>query len=75
MMEGHMYGNAMWAGNWLWMLVMAAIVIVPVWRICQRAGYPGWISLLVLVPLVNLGLLYFLAFADWPAKRAGDDHD
>jgi hypothetical protein len=29
----------------------------------------GWMGLLVLVPMVNLILLYFLAFADWPAER------
>jgi hypothetical protein len=25
----------------------------------------------MLVPMVNLGLLYFIAFADWPANKAG----
>lgn len=64
-----MHGNTLWAGHWLWMLVMAIVVVVPVWRICQRTGYPGWLGLLILVPLINLGLLYFIAFSDWPADR------
>lgn len=64
-----MHVNTVWAGHWLWMLVMAIVVVVPVWRICQRTGYPGWLGLLILVPLINLGLLYFIAFSDWPADR------
>lgn len=53
------------------LLLPAALVIYPFWRICVRAGFPGWIALLIVVPLVNLGLLYFLAFADWPSLRGG----
>lgn len=49
-------------GHALWMLLIAALVVVPFWRISQRFGYPGWLALLVLVPLVNIGYLYFLAF-------------
>jgi hypothetical protein len=75
MMETNMFGNTMWAGHWLWMLVMAVAVVVPVWRICQRTGYPGWIGVLILIPMVNLALLYFLAFANWPANKAGDGND
>jgi hypothetical protein len=71
MMEGYTFGNTMWAGHWLWMLVIAIVVVIPVWRICQRAGYPGWLGFLMLVPMVNLGLLYFIAFADWPADKTG----
>jgi len=74
-METNMFGNTMWAGHWLWMLVMAVAVVVPVWRICQRTGYPGWIGVLILIPMVNLALLYFLAFANWPANKAGDGND
>ena len=58
--------NGMESGNGFWMLVGLVIVIVPVWRICTRIGYSGWLSLLVAIPLVNLGLLYFIAFSSWP---------
>jgi len=75
MMETNMFGNTMWAGHWLWMLVMAVAVVVPVWRICQRTGYPGWIGVLILIPMVNLALLYFLAFANWPANKTGHGND
>lgn len=69
MMGGYMHGNALWAGHWLWLLVMAVLVIVPVWRICQRAGYPGWLSMFIVIPMLNLVFLYFIAFSDWPANQ------
>lgn len=53
----------------LWMLIFALVVVVPFWRICTKTGFPGALSLLMLVPLVNLGLLYFLAFSPW---RSGE---
>ena len=54
----------------LWgVLIVGVLVIVPVWRICTKVGYSGWLSLLVCVPIANLLLLYFLAFAEWPLER------
>ncbi len=61
-------GYGMIGGPWM-MLVVGVLVVVPVWRICTKAGYSGWLSLLILVPIVNLVLLYFLAFAEWPLER------
>lgn len=53
----------------LMMLLMAAVVVVPFWFIFSKAGYSKWLSLLMVVPLVNVLLLYFLAFAQWPSQR------
>ncbi len=53
----------------LWMLVFAAIVVRPFWRICTKAGYSGWLSLLVVIPLANVIFFYFLGFSEWPALR------
>ena len=52
----------------LMMLVMAAVIIVPFWFIFSKAGYSKWLSLLMVVPLVNVILLYFLAFSKWPSS-------
>lgn len=60
--------NQLGMGHSTWILLASIFVIVPVWRICTRIGYSGWLSLLVLVPFVNLGLLYFIAFSVWPAE-------
>ena len=55
-------------------LVMGTAIIVPFWRIFANAGFPGALSLLMLVPVVNLIMIFVLAFADWPAlgQKKGD---
>ena len=50
-------------------LFMAALVVVPFWFIFSKAGHSSWLSLLMLVPVVNLVMLYFLAFSNWPALK------
>lgn len=75
MMNGHMIGHTMWGGNWLWMLIIAIAVVIPAWRICQRIGYPGWMGILILVPMVNLFFLYFIAFSDWPVDKKGAQNE
>jgi hypothetical protein len=52
-------------------IIVAVIAIVPFWRICARLGYSPWLSLLILVPIANVVLLYFLAFANWPMHKGG----
>jgi hypothetical protein len=54
-------------------LIILAIVIVPFWFICKKAGFTPWLALLNLVPLGGLILMYVLAFAEWkvvPAPQA-----
>lgn len=46
-------------------LVGMAIVVLPFWFICKKAGFSPWLSLLNFVPAGGLILLYVLAFADW----------
>jgi hypothetical protein len=54
----------------LFMLAISAGFFVwPAWRICSKAGFPGALGLLIIVPLLNIGLLFFLAFAEWPSLR------
>jgi hypothetical protein len=50
-------------------LIAVLIGIVPFWRICGRVGHSPWLSLLILVPLINLIFIYWLAFAEWPADK------
>jgi hypothetical protein len=52
------------------LFVCPAIFVIPVvafWRICSKAGFPGQLGLLMLVPLANIVLLLYLAWAEWPA--------
>jgi hypothetical protein len=46
-------------------LIGYAVVIVPCWFICKKAGFSPWLSLLNIVPFGSLILLYVLAFAQW----------
>ena len=47
-------------------LIGIAIVMIPTWFVCKKAGFSPWLSLLCLVPSLGLlVLLYVLAFADW----------
>jgi membrane protein DedA with SNARE-associated domain len=38
-------------------------------QIFSKAGDPRWLGLTMMVPLLNLVVLIWFAFADWPATR------
>ncbi len=46
-----------------------ALVILPYWKIFSKAGYSGGLSLLMLVPVLNAIMLFFLAFSKWPIEQ------
>ncbi len=48
-----------------------AVLLIPAWRIVSRAGFPGVLSLLLLIPLVNLVMIWVFAFVRWPSQRNG----
>jgi len=47
----------------------ALITVIPFWKICAKAGFPGALSLLMLVPIANVILPFYIAFAEWPVLR------
>jgi len=49
---------------------IGVVLIWPYWRIFAKAGFPGWYALSALVPLVNLIVFLYLAFAEWPVCKA-----
>ena len=49
------------------LLVWAFIVVFG--RILNRAGYSRWWLLTLVVPLLNLIMIWVFAFAGWPAVR------
>ena len=55
--------------HWIVVLFWLATLVVPTWRIVKRAGFPGALSLLGLVPVVNIILLWVFAFIKWPNQR------
>lgn len=61
----------MWGGHGLSGLIVVAIVLViPLWKIVEKAGYKGAWALLVLVPVLNLVALWVFAFSAWPRERS-----
>jgi hypothetical protein len=59
----------MFAIQFLFVILMSFIIIWPTCRIVDKAGFPSWLGLFIIVPLGNIALLLFLAFADWPALQ------
>ena len=57
----------------IWHLMAVVVLVLIVWafvavfgRILNRAGYSRWWLLTLVVPLVNLIMLWVFAFANWP---------
>jgi hypothetical protein len=48
--------------------IVLAVWLVPGWRIATKAGYSGWLSLLLLIPVVNVVLIWVFAFVKWPVE-------
>ncbi len=64
--------------EWWWALIVILGGIVPIigiiaslgafiylsWLVCEKLNKPGWLSILMLIPIVNLVILGYLAFSD-----------
>ena len=55
------------------LFISAFAFILPViafWKICSKAGFPGALGLLMIIPITNIILPLYLAFAEWPALKS-----
>ena len=59
-----MDGYGMGGGGFLFFIIMAALVVVPFWRLLPRFGIPNWVAIFAVIPLVALVLLWVIAFKD-----------
>jgi amino acid transporter len=50
-------------------LAITIFIIFVYWRIVSKAGYNGALSLLALVPIVNIVMLCIFAFSEWPIQK------
>jgi hypothetical protein len=50
-------------------LVVLALMCFCYWKVVTKAGYPGYYSLLLFVPCVNLVAFVFFAIKDWPIEE------
>ena len=57
--------------HWLMFAVAVASVVYPVGRILRRMGFSPLLSIVALVPLLNLLALWIVAFIEWPKREAG----
>ena len=54
------------------LFISAFTVILPViafWKICSKAGFPGALGLLMIIPVANIILPLYLAFTEWPILK------
>lgn len=57
------------------LIVLAIVVmsflftVLPFWMIFKKAGYHPALSLLMLVPFVDIAMRFYLAFAEWPSLK------
>jgi hypothetical protein len=48
--------------------VVLILMIVVWWRIFDKTGHGGAMSLLMLLPIINIIMLLVLAFGEWPVE-------
>ncbi len=58
----------------IWFMILLAVLVLWAFiavfgRIVNRAGYSRWWLLTMLVPVLNLVMLWIFAFADWPVSK------
>ncbi len=54
------------------LLFTVALVAVMLWlagRVARKAGYPGWWAIPVVIPFVNILMVWIFAHANWPRLR------
>jgi uncharacterized membrane protein YhaH (DUF805 family) len=56
----------------LTLCVFLPLLVIPYWKILSKAGFSGPLSLLVLIPVVNLVVLYYVAFSEWKIKSSAN---
>ncbi|UEM07057.1 hypothetical protein JL101_029075 (plasmid) [Skermanella rosea] len=57
--------------------LLVAVPLAACWKLCRRTGRPGWLSLLILVPVLNVAAVYWFVLSrparpgTYPAGSAG----
>jgi hypothetical protein len=50
-------------------LVILAVKLLICCKIFSNAGYSWALGLLTLIPILNIIMIFYLAFADWPVNK------
>jgi len=62
----------------LFYLLLPVYVVFCLWlgvRILQKAGFDAWWVLVLLIPVVNIAMIWFFAFSRWPTLQANPNGD
>ena len=62
-------------GQWLFMIIVGLIIVVPFMQLFRRAGFAPFWGLLMLIPFLGIIALYVLAFIDWAAENDRGETD
>ncbi len=73
-------GRGLFLGLPPWMMfvvfgVTMLVLAIAFYQLYKKAGYNGLLGLLMLIPGVNLAMMLFLAFADWPVLKQAREHE
>jgi hypothetical protein len=57
----------------IFIYIAIAVFFFIAWaQIFSKAGYSGWLCLLLIIPLVNIIIFFWFAFSRWPVLRGSD---
>lgn len=62
----------------LFFILLPAYILFCLWlgcRIIEKAGFDGRWTLILLVPAVNIIMIWIFAFSRWPSLRPGVKQD
>ena len=52
-----------------WFVVVTPFLVLPaVWTTFRKAGFHPGLSVLILFPVVNVFVSYYVAFSKWPSR-------
>ncbi|HBX60952.1 MAG: hypothetical protein CMH17_11895 [Methylophaga sp.] len=64
-----MMGISIWQ-----LIIILVLIVIPVvifGPVAKKAGFSRWWSLILIVPLINLIMVWVFAFMEWPAEKKG----
>lgn len=60
-----------YGGGLIWFVVLAALTVIPFWKLLPRYGLPAPVALLAILPVGALILLWIIAFREEFRDRQG----
>ena len=54
---------------WIFSLAVLAFFLFAWAQIFKKAGYSGWMCLLLIIPIINLIAFLWFAFTTWPVQE------